>query len=426
MGEAALDGLLAIAPYAYKATVNQDGGIMSPKQQQMVDEIVADSQKDIGEFVKKDLYDERAIAKQILANAYSGAGMYAKSQNGGQITQEDLDRSREAKDEALTYINNDMEKDSVFGEKSDALIESAGKMAAQKGLTLVGVPWFLTTGLTSGGSQMEQALKDGATYDQAAGSAAISAGADILSEKLFGGDFFVDDAAADLVTPYLATAISNKALRAWTKFGLDTAGEGLEEGFSSFVSRLGTALYKEESLAEILFSEEAIDEYVESIAGGMLLGGAMNTVNAVQAKSQGADFTTGLPKDVNKAIDDTYKTLITEFEHYRKASPAEKRKFYNKVYETYTDLMNLENYANLMGDGPVGETVAHEAEIEPVVEETVSDEPKTAEEFPTVEDFSAHEAVGDETAPTEEDGFYIDDDILLEDIDGEWFTKSDQ
>ena len=372
VGEKAIDGLLTIAPYVYKSNAIQNGGYMTLDQQELVDDVFTESQEDLGEFIKKDLYDENAVAKQILSNVYAGAEISNIAQNGGQITQEHLDRRAEAEKEALEYMITSMEPDSVFAEKSDSLIQSAGQMAAQKGLTLVDVPWFLTTGLTSAGSQMEQALNEGATFNQGAGSALISAGADILSEKLFSGDFFVKGAAVDKVTPYLATAISDKTLRALAKFGIDTAGEGIEEVFSEFIGRLGTALYKEENLAEILFNEEALDSYLDSAIGGLVLGGTMNSVNAVQAKSQGADFTTGLPKAVDSAVDDIYNSLVADLEHYREVSPKEKRQIYAKVLEAFSNPGDVDTNTET-----VEETVAPEPEIESAVEEAQPVTPQT-------------------------------------------------
>lgn len=51
----------------------------------------------------------------------------------------------------------------------------------------VGVPWQVTSGVTSVGSELPEAYAEGATNAQAWLSAGISAGAEIGSEYIFGG-----------------------------------------------------------------------------------------------------------------------------------------------------------------------------------------------------------------------------------------------
>ena len=82
-------------------------------------------------------------------------------------------------------IGIDSERDSVFGERSDSAVQSAGQYLATRGLAAVGIPWFVTTGVTSYGGEMENAYRQGATDVEANVSAAITAGAEILTELLF-------------------------------------------------------------------------------------------------------------------------------------------------------------------------------------------------------------------------------------------------
>ena len=210
-----------------------------------------DAKKVTTEFVKKDLYSEADIAKKIITTPFQNA----------------------------TGIN--VEESSVLGDKSDALIQSGGQLLATAGLSALGVPWFLTTGATSFGAEAENALNQGATYEQATMSAAISAGAEILTEKLSGGIKFGGKTLDDALLKPLTEKISSKALKTLTNLGLDALGEGTEEVVSGVLSNLGTALYKEEDLSEILFSEEAVDEYIESFIGGAALGGFSSGVRAV-------------------------------------------------------------------------------------------------------------------------------------------------
>ena len=69
-------------------------------------------------------------------------------------------------------------------------MQSGGQFAGQLALQTAGVPWWLTTGVTTFGGEMENALKDRLNYKQATLNATIKTGAEILSEKLFGGSGF--------------------------------------------------------------------------------------------------------------------------------------------------------------------------------------------------------------------------------------------
>ena len=149
MGEKALDALATLAPYAENAMYLQNGGDLYHKQREVHDKVVEQSKKDIAKFVAKDLYDEEKIAKKIISG---------------------------------TTFGYDYESDSVFGEKSDSLVQSGGQLLGTAALQAAGVPWFLTTGTTAFGSEAENALNQGATYEEAALSATISAGAEILTE----------------------------------------------------------------------------------------------------------------------------------------------------------------------------------------------------------------------------------------------------
>ena len=204
------------------------------------------------DFISKDLYDEKAVADKILG-VTSGLPDLVKTLRGEQL---------------------EYEEGSVFGDKTDALAQSGGQMLGTAALQMVGVPWQVTSGVTSFGSETENAFKQGATYGQAGLSGLISAGAEILTEKLFGGSGLGEKGLIDM--DLLTKGISNKLAHALTKFGLDMTTEGMEEVFSAFASNLGSALYREENLLDILWSEDAVDNYIDSFVSGMAMGGIAN------------------------------------------------------------------------------------------------------------------------------------------------------
>ena len=304
IGEKAVDALAYVAPYIAQGQYYSNGGSFSIQANQAANQAFSTAKAGSEEFIKKDLYDAEAVAKAITSNSV--------------INQ---------------FTDIDEEAHSVLDEKADALVQSAGQLAAQYGLQAVGVPWFVTAGVTSFGGEVENALNQGATMEEAGLSAAISAGAEILSEKMFGGDIFTTSAGADIATDVIATQISDKALRALAKAGIDAAGEGFEEVFSQFVSNLGSSLYKEEDLGEILFSEEAIDEYIESAVGGFVLGGGMTGVNVHKANKSGVDYVTGLTKNEQAVVDKVYNDAVAEAEKNGKVSAKQKTEIYDEVIE---------------------------------------------------------------------------------------------
>lgn len=303
MGEKVVDTMAMLAPGAYQGAAIRHGG-----QQGFDFDEYNEQKKAVDEFVAKDLYDEEKVAKTILASPFN------------RLTQ-------------LAGI--DSEADSVFGEKSDSLVQSAGQLAATIGLSGVGVPWWVTTGATTFGAEAETALKEGATHEEATLSAAITAAAEILSEKIFGGIKFGGKTLDMGITKALSRGISNKFVRTAVDLGVGGLGEGLEEIVSNFGSSFGKWLtyQDEETLKELLFSEEAMDEHLEAFIGGMVLGGGSKAVNAVQSSQKGVDAVTGLTENEQKVVDALYEERIAEEEANDKGRRRKKSEIYDELLE---------------------------------------------------------------------------------------------
>ena len=270
MGEAAVDAFAWLAPIYNAGQTVQNGGNFDIDTYRKQQEYSKD-------FIKKDLYSEENIARKIIT-------------------------------EPAKKIGIDADKSSILGERSEDLIKSAGQLGATFAMQAGGIPWFLTTGVTSFGSETENAFEQGASYEEAGASALITAGADILTEKLSGGIKFGGKAADEVVVRRLGEAISNKTYRTLAKIGTDMTGEGFEEVIASMASNLGTTLYKDESALELLTSEEAMDEYIESFVGGAVLGGVISGGSAVKNKKTGRDYVTGLTEGEQSVID----TIVNE------------------------------------------------------------------------------------------------------------------
>lgn len=258
----------------------------------------------VKDFVKEDLYDGKKIASYLVA----------------------------PEQYALKAMGEDIEDNSIWGNKTDSLAQSAGQLAGTIGLQSVGVPWWVTTGVTSFGGGVEQAFNEGANYAQAGLSSAISAGAEILSEKLFGGSGLGEKGLINV--DKLTQGISNKVIKSLFDYGIDVAAEGSEEIVSGVMSNLGTALYKEDNIKDILFSEEAVDEYVQGFIGGAFLGGVMNAGNVKKSVQQKTDYRNGLTANEQKVFDKAYNDAITEAEKSgKKLTGKEKSKIRDNVME---------------------------------------------------------------------------------------------
>lgn len=242
------------------------------------DEFAEDTKK----FIARDLVEEKKIGEG-LSTTVSPSGHFFNI--------------------ADTLLNKG-EDVSVFGDKSDSLIQSAGQLAGTIGLQAVGVPWWATTGVTSFGGETQQAFQQDATYGEAGVSGLVSAAAEVLTEKLSGGISFGGKTLDDFILKPLTDKIANKTARTLINLGTDAAGEGFEELLTEVISNVGQKLTYEDdkTWGEMLTSEEAMDSYLEAIIGGAVLGGGFGTVRAANSIKTGRDYKTGLTDNEQSVI----------------------------------------------------------------------------------------------------------------------------
>lgn len=312
-GEKLLDALMAFAP-----AMNNLNKINSGKMLTAEDWKEHDKQKKVSEeFIKKDLYDEAEIAKKIITTPF----------------------------EKRTGI--DVESMSVFDKKADSLAQSGGQMGVTALVSLAN-PMLGTAmlGGTSFGSEMENALKEGATYDEAMVSSAITAGAEMLTEKISGGISLGGKTLDDLIpVDKLAQGISNKVVRNLINIGIDATGEGFEEIVSGILSAVGQKMtYMEEKELKELFSSE---EALESFLGGAILGGISSTGKTTINTVKGKDSLSGLSKNEKAVFDKVYNDAIAEKESDgKKLTQKEKNEIYDdtlkKLEKGYIDIDTIE------------------------------------------------------------------------------------
>ena len=327
IGEKAVDALVTISPYIAQGQYYQNGGGYNVQADQAFQQAIDESKAGAKEFVKKDLYNEEDIAKTIV----------------GGIT-----------------FGYDYEADSIAGEKLDSLAQSAGQLAGTAALQAVGIPWWLTTGVTSFGSESENALNSGATLEEAALSGFVTAGAEILTEKISGGISFGGKTLDSALTKQLAVGISNKTVRTLTKFVGDAAGEGFEEILSGVMSAIGQKLtYADDKEINELFSSE---EAFESFIGGAVLGGGSSAINAIKGKVNGVDPVTEFTKNEQAVFDKVYNTELEAKAEEKggKLTNKEKSEIYDKVMndfekgyistDTIEEVLGGEDYTNYQNE----------------------------------------------------------------------------
>lgn len=212
----------------------------------------------MSDFIKKDLYDEEKVARTKVAQA-----LFSPMALVGDVVADKM--------------GVDEDTDSVIGQKGDALAKSAGQLLGNMAITAASggtVPWWAVTGVTSFGSEAENALRQGASMSKAGLSAAISAGAEVFTEKLFGGSGLGEKGLVNL--DGFTKGVTNKVAKTLLDYGIDMGAEGFEEVLSSVMSNLGSALYRDERLLDIMASKEALMGYLDAFLSGAAMGGLMN------------------------------------------------------------------------------------------------------------------------------------------------------
>lgn len=218
----------------------------------------------------------------------------------------------------MTGLNKLLNKDkteevSVLGDKSDSLVQSAGQLGGTVGLQMVGVPWWVTTGVTGFGAGTQEAFNEGATYGEAGIYGGITAGSEVAFEKL-GGIKFGGKALDTGLKKQLSKAVSNKVAKNLLKFGIDAGAEGTEEVLTEITQNIGRGItYEDEkTMQELLTSEEAMDNYIEAFVGGAVMGGGFNAGKLIQSSQTGRDYDTGLTDNEQKVVNKEIENRTAE------------------------------------------------------------------------------------------------------------------
>lgn len=255
--------------------------------------------KETAELIAKDWINEQAVGDFFLKNPYE-------------------------------YITGeDVEKVSVAGEKADALAVSAGELAVQIGADMLlpgsGMALMATS---SFGSEVENALNNGATLNEAIVSAGVTALTEVVTERLGGFKFGGKATVADKLTKSLTKNLNSQLAKAGVKLGVGGTFEGLEEILSGHISAVGQhfTYMSDKEISEIFSSQDALDSFI----GGFVLGDIGEGVEVRSANKKGVDVITGLTKNEQAVVDKVVADEIAEREKDgKKLTNKEKNEIYD-------------------------------------------------------------------------------------------------
>lgn len=267
----------------------------------------------------RDKMDEFA-AREIINKDKVASGLSAV--NGGFVSDLWLGKDKDRKEEL-----------SVSGDTMDSWAQSGGQLMGVAALGAANVPWWVTTGVTSYGNEFSNALNQGATHKQASLSGLITAGAEIITEKISGGIKFGGTTWDDLATKRLATGISNRVVRTAMKMGMDVVGEGGEEVLSGLMSAIGQKITyaSDKEFVELFSSDDALEAFV----GGAVLGGASSGFSTTSNIAQHRDATTGLTANEETVFKKVYDDALADAEKGgKKLTEKQKNELYDNVMES--------------------------------------------------------------------------------------------
>ncbi|MBE7016654.1 MAG: hypothetical protein E7420_00650 [Ruminococcaceae bacterium] len=242
LGESAADSTKMLGAWSYGGLMPSEEVNIYPVYRFSMDARNAEKQR-AAEFVAKDLIDEDAIAETIYA------------------------------DYLARNPDLDVERDSFLGTKSRALAKEAGELAAVTVLQAVGVPWWLTTGVNAFGSEAEHAAREGASYDEAATSGLISAGAEILVGTIARKAKGLGKTPSTNEIEKVGAYTSKKLTEELKSILGDATNSGFEEMLANTVKKFGQWLtYQDDkTFRELFWSRDALNEAIEDFASGFVL-----------------------------------------------------------------------------------------------------------------------------------------------------------
>ena len=233
------------------------------------------------------------LTDTLTYGAAAGADLIGQKQTADRMRKSASENSWV--DDMMQPAIKKVEKNSVFGNKSDAIGHGIGYYGGMLALQAVGVPWEATAAVTSYGGSYGEALREGATSSQAFLFGVGSATAEILSEKVFSGINLPRTGKNILNTEKLIETqtdkIKNELIKKLVKFGISSLGEGAEEIISGVATETAKKLiYSNEWNYS---TEDAWNDFVAGTIVAGITGGAQNlmykggNINSLEINNKG-------------------------------------------------------------------------------------------------------------------------------------------
>lgn len=295
--------------------------LLNPKEKERAEEIKAQYNKVIEEFVEKDLINsEQIVEEKIIAPFETRTGL-------------------------------DVDEDSYLGSKTDELVQSASDMLAKQGLAYAAgtVSNFVVPGsgvivtplvgnyltwASAGGKESANALVNyDATLEQARLSGNITGFGEMISEAMFDGFKFGGKTLSDGASKIISKYLGDRILGTIAKWGFNTVGEGVEEIVSGYISAVGKQLtyMSGKEINEIFTKEERWEAFFAAVVlGGIYEGGKVINA-AVNPKAN--NYVTERSKTEQKVFNNLYEEAIKakEAEKGGELTGKEKSKLYDDV-----------------------------------------------------------------------------------------------
>ena len=255
-----------------------------------------------------------AVAKTIVGGIATGADILGYDNYADKLKNRLAGKDEVVNERLKNYTPSGLlqkasdatKSNSVVGDTTRDVAQGVGYYAGMLAGQSVGIPWQVTSGVTSVGSELPEAYAEGATNAQAWLSAGISAGAEIGSEYIFGGIKLPGTGkTTETILNKTTNKIKNKALKYITQAGINILGEGAEEVISGIGSALGKQLtyMSDKELNEIYSNEDKLQDFIMGTLVSAVTVGANPTT--YQNIKTGRSLINGLTVDEEENLANT-------------------------------------------------------------------------------------------------------------------------
>lgn len=265
---------------------------------------------------------------------YAHAGIEEKKGNKSKADILRRNAQESAMDKVFEGVEKNVDKNSVIGNRGDAIVEGLGYVAGMTAISLASGGAATALGATAStaglaataastattfasamGNSMSEAYKSGASNDEAFKYGVIGGLAEAGSELLFGGLGKAGKAVGlaksavpvdDMLAKKVSGVFKSKLAKNLSQYAIKAGAEGTEELVSGFISAIGKKVtyMKEEDFNEIVKNENLLEQFVD----GMIISGITQAPGLVKSTTKGRDFLSGYTDNENKV----YEKLVND------------------------------------------------------------------------------------------------------------------